>query len=459
MIDISQKCDIIIINDINKKIMTPKLPLKEIFEVIKNLNQNIELNKRFDNNEISISEYCSSAYAFKKMRSFNYACLIMAGGAFFTQLSLDGGNIVRDSLLLASTITIATAAAFNFGFNNFKNVYFETLKNKEHFKTKIIDESTAKINKKDIELMGLTLNSSELYVNLMWGNELYKTKTSLIINVSKKILNKIQEKWTKENLDFWNKNKDELENRLKINIENRKLEANEIIKKLFNLESEENKLIINNIKKIKTSDGSDSAKVMLKIKEINQTAIIKATELYNNQALELIFLKVVSDYSKGIKHERLLNMFKDLNYAHLIKENSEFVLNRSLQKMSSLSSKMLGGIDLLKSPYNEKENLTLADIAKTINPNLISNKNKIKFVSFENLLMNQKEAAINNYNKIKLPKINEISINKLDLDEILSIKKDSEKNDSIISKNNKLDKLMNIEEIYKKGQKNKNIIS
>lgn len=459
MIDISQKHDIIIINEINNKIMKPKLPLKEIFEVIKNLNQNIELNKRFDNNQISISEYCSSAYAVKKMRSFTYASLIMATGAFFTQLSLDNETVFRDSLLLASTITIATAAAFNFGFNNFKNVYFETLKNQEHFKARIIDESTAKINKKDIELMGFTLNSSELYVSLMWGNELYKTKTSLIIDVSKKILNKIQEKWTKENLDFWNRNKDELENRLKINIENRKVEANEIIKKLFNLESEENQLIINNIKKIKVSDGSDSAKVMSKIKEINQIAIIKATELYNNQALELIFLKVVSDYSKGIKHEKLLNMFKDLNYAHLIKEDSEFVVNESIKKMSSLSSKMLGGIDLLKSPYNEKEDLTLADIARTINPNLVSSKNKIKFVNFENLLMNQKEAAINNYTKIKLPKINEISINKLDLEEILSIKKDNEKNDSIISKNNKLDKLMNIEKIYKKGQKNKNIIS
>lgn len=71
------------------------------------------------------------------------------------------------------------------------------------------------------------------------------------------------------------------------------------------------------------------------------------------------------------------------------------------------------------------------------------------------MLVNQKEAVINNFTSIRKPKINEIAINKLDLDKIISIKENQE-HDEVLRKI-KLDRKLKVNEIIAESKENRNI--
>lgn len=434
-------------------------PKKELIEVLKNLNKKHNLNKRFKKNELTAAEYCDQSHAILKMRAMNIAALVVTGTACAAPYLFPEHSAVRESALFIATTTISTVAAFNFAFENFKDIYFDNIKNAQFFKTRIIDETISGMNKNDIELMGSTLNSTELHNALIWGNELHNTKTGFILEKTKKIVASIQEKWSKSKFNIWNDNKDEIEDIVKAELLKRKEGINNIIKELYNPDSKENKMIKESQRKSYGSDANDDDFIQKEIKKINKLAIRKATELYNNQAIELIFLKVVADFDKGIKHTELLNMLKDLSTSHVYKnkEDKKMLSYTNFNKISNYANEMLGGINVLEHRDLFKPKMSVADIAKKINPNLVSNDNKIKFVNYTNLLINQKEAIINNFTNVKKPKINEVAINKLDLDKILAIKHDQDQAE--LDRKAKLDEKLKVHEILDQSKRNRNIIS
>lgn len=206
------------------------------------------------------------------------------------------------------------------------------------------------MNKHDIELMGNTLNSKELHNALIWGNELHNTKTGFIVEKTKQIVSKIQEKWSKSKFNIWNENKDDIEDLVKAELIKRKLAIKDIIKELYNPDSKENKLIKETQRLSNGSDSNNDEVTQLEIKRINKIAIKKATELYNNQAIELIFLKVAADFAKGIKHTHLLMMLKDLSTSHVYKnkEDKKMLSYTNFNKISNYANQMLGGINILE---------------------------------------------------------------------------------------------------------------
>lgn len=432
-------------------------PKKELIDVLKNLNKKHNLDKRFRKNELTAAEYCDQSHAVLKMRAMNIAALVITGTACAAPYLMDHNSALRESALFIATTTIATAAAFNFAFENFKDIYFDNIKQAQFFKTRIIDETSSSMNKHDIELMGNTLNSKELHNALIWGNELHNTKTGFIVEKTKQIVSKIQEKWSKSKFNIWNENKDDIEDLVKAELIKRKLAIKDIIKELYNPDSKENKLIKETQRLSNGSDSNNDEVTQLEIKRINKIAIKKATELYNNQAIELIFLKVAADFAKGIKHTHLLMILKDLSTSHVYKnkEDKKMLSYTNFNKISNYANQMLGGINILEQRDSLKPNLTIADIALKINPNLVSSDNKIKFVNYTNMLVNQKEAVINNFTSIRKPKINEIAINKLDLDKIISIKENQD-HDEVLRKI-KLDRKLKVNEIIAESKENRNI--
>jgi hypothetical protein len=432
-------------------------PKKDLIEVLKNLNEQYKLNSRFEKNEISAAEYCNHAHAISKIRAKNIAALLITGGVCVTAYSLPEVDLLREHALITASAIISTAAAINFAAKNFKDVYFETYRDKQYFKSRIINEAISNINKVDNELIGNTFNADDLYNSLIWGNELHGTKTGNIIKTTKSIVASIQEKWSKTTLSFWRANKSEMESNIKNNLVERSNRIKDIIDELNNPDSIENKTIESIQKKFKKSVKPEE--ITQKIKEINKLAITKATELYNNQSLEIIFLKVVSDYDKGIIHHKLIDMFKELESQHtFFDKNDGRSVENSFVSMSNYAAKMIGGINILKNPNAFNQDFTLADIASKINPNLVSN-NKIKFVNFTSFLANQKDSAIKNYIKVKKPQNNQISINKIDIDLLISIKNQYGKTTKEINEINELDKKMKIDEIYKRSKENRNIKS
>ena len=434
-------------------------PKKELVEVLKNLNKKHNLDKRFRKSELTAAEYCDQSHAILKMRALNIAALIVTGTACAAPYLMDHNSALRESALFIATTTIATVAAFNFAFENFKDIYFDNIKNGQFFKTRIIDETVSNMNKHDIELMGKTLNSSELHNALIWGNELHGTKTGYIIEKTKKIVASIQDKWSTSKFNIWKENKTEIEDLIVAELLRRKEGINNIIKELYNPDSKENKMIKESQRKSYGSDSNNDDFIQQEIKKINKIAIRKATELYNNQAIELVFLKVVADFDKGIKHTGLLMMLKDLSTSHVYKnkEDKKMLSYTNFNKISNYANEMLGGINVLEHRDSFKPKMSVADIAKKINPNLVSNDNKIKFVNYTNLLINQKEAIINNFTNVKKPKINEVAINKLDLDKILAIKHDQDQAE--LDRKAKLDEKLKVHEILDQSKRNRNIRS
>lgn len=437
-------------------------PKKEFMEILKNLNEQYKLGNRFDRNEISAAEYCNHAHAISKIRAKNIGALLVTGGfciAAYTlpQYIIPEVTALRENALIIASSIISAAAATNYALTNFKNIYFETYRDRQYFKSRIINEAFSDMNKTDVELLGNTFNADDLYKSLIWGNELHATKTGDIYIKTKEIVKSIQEKWSNSDLAFWRNNKAEMELDIKNYLIERSNKIKDILDELNNPESIENKTIESIQKKFNKSIKSDD--ITKKIKEINKIAITKATELYNNQSLELIFLKVVSDFDKGIIHHKLINMFKELESQHTFFDKQEGrTVENSFIVMSNYASQMNGGINILKNPNSFNQDFTLADIASKINTNLVHN-NKIKFVNFNSFLANQKDSAIKNYIKIKKPQNNQISINKIDIDLLISIKNQYNKTPQEIKESNELDKKMKIEEIYTKSKKNRNIKS
>lgn len=432
-------------------------PKKELVEVLKNLNKKHNLNKRFRKSELTAAEYYDQSHAILKMRALNIAALVVTGTACAAPYLMDHNSALRESALFIATTTIATVAAFNFAFENFKDIYFDNIKNGQFFKTRIIDETVSNMNKHDVELMGKTLNSSELHNALIWGNELHGTKTGYILEKTKKIVGTIQEKWSTSKLNIWKENKTEIEDLVVAELLRRKEGINNIIKELYNPDSKENKMIKESQRKSYGSDSNNDDFIQQEIKKINKIAIRKATELYNNQAIELVFLKVAADFDKGIKHTDLLMMLKDLSTSHVYKnkEDKKMISYTNFNKISNYANQMLGGINILEQKDSFKPNLSIADIARKINPDLVSSDNKIKFINYTNLLVNQKEAVINNFISVKKPKINEVAISKLDLDKIITIKQNQDQVE--IEKKAKLDRKLKVNEIIAESKFHRNI--
>jgi hypothetical protein len=71
------------------------------------------------------------------------------------------------------------------------------------------------------------------------------------------------------------------------------------------------------------------------------------------------------------------------------------------------------------------------------------------------MLVNQKEAVINNFTNIRKPKINELAINKLDLDKIISIKENQDHAE--VLRKIKLDRKLKVNEIIAESKENRNI--
>lgn len=85
----------------------------------------------------------------------------------------------------------------------------------------------------------------------------------------------------------------------------------------------------------------------------------------------------------------------------------------------------------------------------------MSSDNKIKFINYTNLLVNQKEAVINNFISVKKAKINEVAISKLDLDKIITIKQNQDQVE--IERKAKLDRKLKVSEIIADSKANRNI--
>jgi hypothetical protein len=446
--------------------MTNKELIKPIIGILNQLNSEYVLNDKFNKSEISASDYCGLSHTLLKNRIYNIGLFMTIGVACATKYYVPDG-VLGNAVTALTTGTIATAIAFNFAFKNIKDIYFETATNKQYFKKTIIRDAISKINKADMKLMGNSLSSDELSQALLWGNELNNTKTGFIVEKVNSILKYIQKDWTPSNLLFWKKNKDEFVQEFGKDLMMNTKSIQRILIKLNNIDNPLNKKIINIESQRDRDNINNDSYMKAEIKKINRIAIKNANILYNNQAIEIIFLKVASDYSKGIVHEDLINMLIDMpKYLRMNNKNIERNdIQGNFEKIASLSNKMKNGLNIFEftsiSNNIDSVSLSLSDIAKKINTNLISKNGKLQFIAFEDFLMTEKENAINAYvkNKIKNPKINEININQIDIDEIIRIKDHSEKSKDERKKETKLDKAMKVGEIDAKINKRENIFS
>lgn len=306
-----------------------------------------------------------------------------------------------------SNIEIGLLATFAAGYAvlSCSDVYSSLLTdeaiNYKHNQSNLENKFKIKLNEKN----GFELNSGEAYQLYMLGNKLATGNPvdSFIFNIKEKINN-----WK---LNF---NIDEkkyfgvLKNSIYKILKNTGIESimNSIyskstikqesfntIKKFTDINSLENKEFMEYIKKEHKEISANPDDIKIKLKEINQEAIVKSYQKILIQNLQLFFAQVVMDYNNGNINKDLILQFNKLNEKNIIKSKKE-ILFEEYSKIEKISKLMLDDDKkTIKEKFKKPE-----DVFKYLESQFITNNNSIKFLNFDNIFKLERKAILNKKN-------------------------------------------------------------
>lgn len=211
---------------------------------------------------------------------------------------------------------------------------------------------------------------------------------------------------------------------------------------------------------------NNKSKVKESILELNQKAMVLASQTYANQNIQIMFARLVQDIVKrdtadiSLIHKKILMKFEDLHIVTELKDSDGKVKSpEAILRISTIANNLLNGTS------HFSKNSKLSEIIESINPEMITNHKKIKYGKFETHLIEAKKKIVHNNltqkesleetkkdKKIKHDDFNlnvyqDTLINPSDLEKIISIDLDKAKKKmkatkmSSVEKKNKLDEL------------------
>lgn len=214
-----------------------------------------------------------------------------------------------------------------------------------------------------------------------------------------------------------------------------KSEVYKTIKEFSDLKGENNKEFISYIKKEHKEISLNDEDIKLKLREVNQEAILKTYQNTLVQNLQLFFSQVVVNYNNGIVDKKILEKFEKLNEQNTIKSEN-IVLFKEYEKISKISKMMLNNEDLSK---RFKSN---CDVLKHLENKALEN-GKVKFLNFNEMFKLERKAIINNKNGLNKANHNIYEDKKANFSELsfennlisqFTVKKENKKN--FMSKSN-----------------------
>lgn len=303
-----------------------------------------------------------------------------------------------------SNIDIGLLATFAAGYSvlKFADIHSNILSDEaNNYKYKQSDlEKNFKIESKN---KAFELNAAESYQLYMFGNKLLTSNPvdSFIFKIKDKINNWNINFKLKENKEFGIIKKNIYKILTKIGIKSflDKKSANSLVKgELFenikqfsDINSSVNKEFMEHIKNNHKEISQNEDDIKIKLKEVNQDAIIKSYQKMLVQNLQLFFSQVVIDYNNGKSDKKLLEKFEKLNEQNTIKSKN-IVLFEEYSKISKISRMMLNKEDL-KDKFK-----TNSDVFKYLGSQFLTKDGNVKFLNFDSIFKLERKSIINNKN-------------------------------------------------------------
>lgn len=345
--------------------------------------------------------------------------------------------IIANSNLSAIDIGVLSAFAAGYAVLSFSNVYFSILTdeaiNYKYHQSKLENQFKIISNDKSI----FELNAGEAYQLYMFGNKISSG------NPMDSFLFKIKNKVNEWKLNF-QINEDSEYNIIKKTLykildktgiaalmnsiyskATVKKEAYETLKKFSDLKSTENNEFMKYIKNKHKEISYNEEDIRVKLKDINQEAILKAYQNLLIQNLQIFFTQIVKDYKNNIMHKNLIEKFAELDKQNILHASKTHLIPE-YKKISTLARKMINKEDISDKFKDNIETL------KYLGSNCIDKNKNIKFLNFENMFKLERKAIINEKNGLIKSNTNiyqdkkacftEINLNTEDINKFLIVK-------------------------------------
>ena len=303
-----------------------------------------------------------------------------------------------------SNIEIGILATFAAGYSVLKfadinsNILTDEANNYKYKQSELESNFKIKSKKESFEI-----NAAEAYQLYMFGNKLLTSNPvdSFIFKIKDKINNWKKNFRLEESIEFGIIRKNIYKILMKVGVKSLfdkisskaliKEELLETIKDFTNIKSSVNKEFMEHIKKNHKELFLHEDDIKVKLKEINQEAIIKAYQKMLVQNLQLFFSQVVIDYNRGKVDRKLLEKFLNLNEQNTIKSKN-IILFEEYSKISKISKMMINN-ENLKEKFK-----TNSDVFKYLGSEFLTKDGKIKFLNFDNIFKLERKSIINNKN-------------------------------------------------------------
>lgn len=303
-----------------------------------------------------------------------------------------------------SNLDIGILATFAAGYSVLKfadinsNILSDEANNYKYKQSELEEKFKIKSKKEAFEI-----NAAEAYQLYMFGNKLLTSNPvdSFIFKIKDKINNWKKDFKLEESTEFSIIRNKIYKILIKVGIKSLfdkisskalvKQELLETIKDFTDIKSSVNKEFMEHMKKNHKELFLNEDDIKIKLKEVNQEAIIKSYQKMLVQNLQLFFSQVVIDYNNGKVDKNLLEKFEKLNDQNTIKSKN-IILFEEYSKISKIS-KMMINKENLKDKFK-----TNSDVFKYLGSQFLTEDGKVKFINFDNIFKLERKSIINNRN-------------------------------------------------------------
>lgn len=303
-----------------------------------------------------------------------------------------------------SNLDIGILATFAAGYSVLKfadinsNILSDEANNYKYKQSELEEKFKIKSKKEAFEI-----NAAEAYQLYMFGNKLLTSNPvdSFIFKIKDKINNWKKDFKLEESTEFSIIRNKIYKILIKVGIKSLfdkisskalvKQELLETIKDFTDIKSSVNKEFMEHMKKNHKELFLNEDDIKIKLKEVNQEAIIKSYQKMLVQNLQLFFSQVVIDYNNGKVDKKLLEKFEKLNDQNTIKSKN-IILFEEYSKISKISKMMINKEDL-KDKFK-----TNSDVFKYLGSQFLTEDGKVKFINFDNIFKLERKSIINNRN-------------------------------------------------------------
>lgn len=303
-----------------------------------------------------------------------------------------------------SNLDIGILATFAAGYSVLKfsdinsNILSDEANNYKYKQSELEEKFKIKSKKEAFEI-----NAAEAYQLYMFGNKLLTSNPvdSFIFKIKDKINNWKKDFKLEESTEFGIIRNNIYKILIKVGIKSLfdkisskaliKEELLETIKDFTDIKSSVNKEFMEHMKKNHKELFLNEDDIKIKLKEVNQEAIIKSYQKMLVQNLQLFFSQVVIDYNNGKVDKKLLEKFEKLNDQNTIKSKN-IILFEEYSKISKISKMMINKEDL-KDKFK-----TNSDVFKHLGSQFLTEDGKVKFINFDNIFKLERKSIINNRN-------------------------------------------------------------